>query len=122
MILLLVAITGCKGKDRIKADGPAKETPDSSSNSSLSLDNILDGGETVKLTSDEANKLAELPLACINTEYPNKLNQTLSGKKDIKSPSALHPAFYGCFDWHSSVHAHWSLVRLLKEFPGLDKA
>ena len=64
----------------------------------------------------------ELPLSCINTEYPNKLNQTLAGKEDIQSPSALHPAFYGCFDWHSSVHAHWSLVRLLKEFPNLDKA
>src|SRR5690606_28323588 len=52
----------------------------------------------------------------------NKLGQTLGSEKDLQSPQALHPAFYGCFDWHSSVHAHWSLVRLLKKFPKLDRA
>lgn len=69
----------------------------------------------------EANRLAELPLHCLNTEYPNKLNQTISGDKDLQSPSSLHPAFYGCFDWHSAVHGHWSLVSLLKQFPDLEK-
>ena len=78
--------------------------------------------EPVVLTLSEANKLAELPLACINTEYPNKLGQTLGSKADIAQPNELHPAFYGCFDWHSSVHGHWSLVTLLKQFPDLDKA
>lgn len=74
------------------------------------------------LNLEQANKLAQLPLACINTEYPNKLSQTLGSAKDLNTPSKLHPAFYGCFDWHSSVHGHWSLVKLLKLFPDLDNS
>ncbi|MCA1756499.1 MAG: DUF2891 domain-containing protein [Bacteroidales bacterium] len=74
-----------------------------------------------RLTVDEANRLAELPLKCIGTEYPNKLNQTLNNPSEAGEPSELHPAFYGCFDWHSSVHGHWMLIRLLKEFPDLEK-
>lgn len=73
------------------------------------------------LTVVEANKLAELPLACLQKEYPNKLGQTLSNASEIREPSQLHPAFYGCFDWHSSVHGHWSLVTLVKAFPKLEK-
>ncbi len=68
----------------------------------------------------EANRLAQLPLHCLNTEYPNKLNQTIGGASDLKSPKELHPAFYGCFDWHSAVHGHWSLVSLLKSFPDIE--
>ncbi|MEO0731979.1 MAG: DUF2891 domain-containing protein [Bacteroidota bacterium] len=55
-------------------------------------------------------------------EYPNKLGQTLGGDADLGSPAALHPAFYGCFDWHSAVHGHWSLVALLRQFPDLKRA
>ena len=78
--------------------------------------------KTPILNLEEANRLAQLPLHCMNTEYPNRLSQTLGGNEDLKSPSVLHPAFYGCFDWHSSVHGHWSLVRLLKSFPEIDNA
>lgn len=74
------------------------------------------------LNIEQANKLANLPLHCINIEYPNKLSQTLGGDEDLKSPTQLHPAFYGCFDWHSSVHGHWSLVSLLKSFPNIENA
>jgi len=74
------------------------------------------------LTLSQAERLAELPMKCMQTEYPNKLGQTLGGKEDLKEPRALHPAFYGCFDWHSSVHGHWSLVKLLKMYPELDNA
>lgn len=70
----------------------------------------------------DANRLSKLPLKCINMEYPNKLGQTLGSELDLKAPSVLHPAFYGCFDWHSSVHGHWSLVSLLKQFSQLDNA
>ena len=59
------------------------------------------------LTIVQAHVLASLPLACLETQYPNKLNQTLNDPSQIKQPKALHPAFYGCFDWHSSVHGHW---------------
>lgn len=75
-----------------------------------------------ELTLAQANRLAQLPLDCIQHEYPNKLGQTLADKSAIGEPSSLHPAFYGCFDWHSAVHGHWSLVALLKDFPELDRA
>ncbi|MCB0459719.1 MAG: DUF2891 domain-containing protein [Flavobacteriaceae bacterium] len=75
-----------------------------------------------KLTLVEANRLAQLPLHCMDTEYPNKLGQTIGSDADLKAPKELHPAFYGCFDWHSAVHGHWSLVKLLKEFPQLEHA
>ncbi|WP_339649814.1 DUF2891 domain-containing protein [uncultured Salegentibacter sp.] len=87
-----------------------------------SLTSDLLGENRVEFTREEANRLAELPLNCINTEYPNKLNQTLENQEALGEPSELHPAFYGCFDWHSSVHAHWSMVSLLKQFPNLEKA
>lgn len=73
-----------------------------------------------KLDLTEANRLSKLPLGCMDTEYPNKLSQVLSSAEDLKSPSVLHPTFYGCFDWHSAVHGHWSLIRLLKAFPELE--
>ncbi len=72
-----------------------------------------------ELTLAEANRLARLPLTCMQREFPNKPGETLAAPADIGSPRGLHPAFYGCFDWHSSVHGHWVLVKLLKMFPGL---
>ena len=74
------------------------------------------------LNLTEANRLAHLPLGCMQVEYPNKLGQSLNDSTHIKNPKTLHPAFYGCYDWHSSVHGHWSLVSLLKRFPNLDNA
>ena len=82
----------------------------------------LGNQEPMVLTLEQANNLAQLALDCINTQYPNKLNQTLSSPEDLGEPKELHPAFYGCFDWHSAVHAHWTLVSLLKQFPDLEKA
>src|SRR5690606_28550160 len=52
-------------------------------------------------------------------EYPNKLGQVLGDSSGLRNPQSLHPAFYGCFDWHSAVHGHWLMVRLLKEFTHL---
>lgn len=73
------------------------------------------------LTSEGASHFAKLALVCIDKEYPNKLNQSLPSIGLLRSPSELHPAFFGCFDWHSSVHGHWMLVRLLKEFPDFEQ-
>jgi hypothetical protein len=75
----------------------------------------------IELDFAQAQRLATLPLDCINTEYPNKLNDVIGSDDDLASPRELHPAFYGCFDWHSAVHGHWSLVKLLKEFPELER-
>lgn len=77
--------------------------------------------EPIKFTLEQANILANLPLECLTIEYPNKLNQTLASVEEVKEPSELHPAFYGCFDWHSSVHGHWALVNLLRNFPDLER-
>jgi len=75
----------------------------------------------VELTLKMANQLATLPLQCVEQEYPNKLSQVIANESDLQTPSTLHPSFYGCFDWHSAVHGHWSLVKLLKEYPNLEK-
>jgi len=77
---------------------------------------------SLSLNITQAHDLSLLPLNCLKKQYPNKLNQTLSDSTQIKPPKQLHPAFYGCFDWHSSVHGHWSLVYLLKKFPELENA
>jgi hypothetical protein len=74
------------------------------------------------LTKAEASHFAQLALKCVTKEYPNKPDHTINDDKDVKSPRTLHPAFYGCFDWHSSVHGHWMLVRLLRSFPELPEA
>ncbi len=82
-------------------------------------DNTLN--KSVQLDRELAEKLVELPLACVLTEYPNRLGQTLGAEDDLATPKQLRPAFYGCFDWHSAVHGHWSLVKLLRLYHDLEK-
>ena len=74
------------------------------------------------LTPAQASAFARLALKGTSKEYPNKPEHVLAGPDDAKGPKALHPAFYGCYDWHSSVHGHWMLARLLRLFPGLPEA
>jgi len=69
------------------------------------------------ISPDQANKFSTLALDCIHKEYPNKISHTMASDRDVMPPRKLHPAFYGCFDWHSSVHGHWLLVRLLHMGP-----
>ena len=71
------------------------------------------------LTESQAAAFARLALAGIGKEYPNKPADVLNGDADVRPPREIHPAFYGSYDWHSSVHGHWMLVRLLKRFPGM---
>ena len=70
-----------------------------------------------KLDAATAGRFAALALACVHKEYPNKIAHVLNSPADVKSPQQLTPAFYGCYDWHSSVHGHWLLARLVREFP-----
>lgn len=63
------------------------------------------------------DRFARLALDCIHQEYPNKIAHTLSSDEDVAPPRQLTPVFYGCFDWHSSVHGHWLLTRLLRLYP-----
>ena len=73
--------------------------------------------QAATLDAATAGRFAALALACVQKEYPNKISHILNSPADVKSPRALTPAFYGCYDWHSSVHGHWLLVRLVREFP-----
>lgn len=72
-----------------------------------------------ELTPDLAARFATLALGHVEREYPNKLDHVLAGAGDALTPSALHPVFYGSFDWHSCVHGYWLLARLLRRFPAL---
>src|SRR5213594_2629926 len=65
-----------------------------------------------------AERFAKFALACVEKEYPNKISHVLNSDEDVAPPRRLTPAFYGCYDWHSSVHGHWLLVRLARTFPG----
>jgi hypothetical protein len=69
-----------------------------------------------------AERFASLALACVHKEYPNKLSHSLNSDADVAPPRKLTPAFYGCYDWHSSVHGHWLLARLVRTFPSASFA
>jgi hypothetical protein len=75
-----------------------------------------------ELSSADAGRFARLALANIEREYPAKLDHVLTSAADLAAPRTLHPAFFGSFDWHSCVHAHWMLVRLLELQPALPEA
>jgi hypothetical protein len=76
-----------------------------------------DAAPAVGLNSAAAARFAGLALKCLHDEYPNHLSSTLDSDADALPPRKLTPAFYGCFDWHSDVHGHWLLVRLLRVMP-----
>ena len=75
-----------------------------------------------RLTEALAGRLAAVALGHVAREWPHKPDHVLAGPEDLRIPRALHPAFFGSFDWHSCVHAHWMLARLLRRFPGLTEA
>ena len=74
------------------------------------------------LSPEEAQRLMELPLRCLTTEFPYKSGLVIGGPADLSLPRTHHPAFYGCFDWHSAVHGHWSVIHLMRQFPDLAGA
>lgn len=73
--------------------------------------------DAAELDARAAERFANLALACVHKEYPNKIAHTMSSDADVAPPRTLTPAFYGCYDWHSSVHGHWLLARLARKFP-----
>jgi hypothetical protein len=81
---------------------------------------VKDG--TYILTLEGASHFADLPLRCMQREFPYKTGIAFPDSSLAIKPKGYHPAFYGCYDWHSSVHGHWMLVRLLKLFPSLPRA
>lgn len=82
----------------------------------------VDFAEELTLSQEQASRIASLPLGCIQKEFPYKPGLVIATEGDLQFPKVHHPAFYGCFDWHSAVHGHWVLVYLLKRFPDLPEA
>src|SRR5947199_4635890 len=73
----------------------------------------------LQFDANAAERFASLALACVHKEYPNKISHSLNSDADV-APRELTPAFYGCYDWHSSVHGHWLLARLAHRFPDAE--
>jgi hypothetical protein len=76
----------------------------------------------VTISDDSAARFAQIALGHVTREYPNKPEHTVAGPQDARTPSSLHPVFYGSFDWHSCVHSYWMLARLLRLFPAMAPA
>jgi hypothetical protein len=76
----------------------------------------------MKLGPELAVRIARVALGHVTREWPNKLDHVMAGPDDVCAPRALHPVFFGSFDWHSSVHAHWLLARLYRRFPDMPEA
>ncbi|MFC3124143.1 DUF2891 domain-containing protein [Pseudoroseomonas globiformis] len=74
------------------------------------------------LAEAEAARLCRIALGHVEREYPNKLTHSLQGPKDARTPSELHPVFFGSLDWHSCVHGYWMLAHLLRRFPDMEPA
>jgi hypothetical protein len=78
--------------------------------------------EGLTMNREQASAFARLALKGLSKEFPNKPADVLNSAADVQIPRSVHPAFYGCYDWHSSVHGHWMLVRLLRRVPDLPEA
>ena len=107
-------ITGTAG------GSPARQPMEPFREMRVSRPRSLQNGQS--LTEKQASHFAELALKCVTREFPNKPEHVINNNSEVQSPKSLHPAFYGCYDWHSSVHGHWMLVRLLKMFPALPES
>ena len=104
-IVIVVYLYACNAGEK-KKDSPVKEKP----------------FQILNLNLKDANDLARIPCKCLVKEYPYRLGQTVGSVEDLGTPAKLHPAFYGCTNWNSSVQGFLSLTRLLKRFPKMEKA
>lgn len=75
-----------------------------------------------RLTPELASTFARIALGHVAREYPNKLDHVLDGPEDTLGPRALHPIYFGSFDWHSCVHGYWTLATCLRLFPDIPEA
>ncbi len=106
VIALSMSLWACGGGEGTPVDSSIPET----------------APEFPQLDVEAASGFARLALDGITREYPNKLDHVINDEGEVLSPRALHPIFFGSYDWHSSVHGYWLLVRLLKLFPELPEA
>lgn len=87
---------------------------------SCTSDEQIADTDRLQFDHEKAQYLYQFAYDCIDREYPNKPGSVLGDSSYLKTPREQHPAFYGCFDWHSSVHGHWTLVTLLTNFPEFE--
>jgi hypothetical protein len=115
-LLALLAMTVADVRPAIAAQRPSGEADGAEEERSGS---DPEGGE---VSAGAAARFAELALECVHREYPNKIAHVLQGDDDVRPPRELTPSFYGCYDWHSAVHGHWLLVRLVRTRPEAELA
>jgi hypothetical protein len=118
--LCLAVAAGCTA-DRT-GPAPAREPPESAVDPVGELIRSLPEPALPAFDAGRAADFARLSLACVEREYPTKPADVLAGDHEVLPPRVVHPAFFGCFDWHSAVHGHWALIRALKAFPDLGVA
>ena len=82
-----------------------------------SSNNQNDKREKTLFTSDVASKLISLSINCVDKKYPYKIGYRFTDQNWVKPHYEVTPSFYGCWDWHSAVHGHWAMVKILKDFP-----
>ncbi|MGM0738430.1 MAG: DUF2891 domain-containing protein [Bacteroidota bacterium] len=105
---------------------PDPPRPDPALNAAIdpALDPALHAGaespDSIPFNLEKAERLYQFAYACIDMEYPHKPGHVWSDETRLMSPQERHPAFYGCFDWHSAVHGHWTLVTILSRFPDFE--
>ena len=115
---MVAAMLGAAESASAKMQEPKKDAADTLETTTPMIDDSQLPKPGDRLTDEQVAAFAELALKGIHTEYPNKPSNVVFDEASVRTPKEMHPAFYGCFDWHSSVHGHWMLIRLLKEYPG----
>ncbi len=103
-----IGLTACGGDNSQNADAPDSQ--------------MSETGLPSARAGQVEDRFALMALACVHKEYPNKISHVMASDEDARPPSELTPAFYGCFDWHSAVHGHWLLTRILKTDPNSPMA
>ena len=76
--------------------------------------------QNIRLNEKLANELVSLSVKCVDQKYPYKIGYRYVDESSLKPHYELTPSFYGCWDWHSAVHGHWAMVKVLKEFPEIS--
>ena len=123
MLLTVCVFAACNAPN---GNTNSNSAPGNSANANSNVDNDKKNiqnamAEIPQFDKQKAEYLYKFAFECIEKEYPNKLGQVLGDASYLKTPKQLHPAFYGCFDWHSSVHGHWTLATIVNRFPDFEK-
>ena len=77
--------------------------------------------QNIRLNEKLANELVSLSVKCVDQKYPYKIGYRYVDESSLKPHYELTPSFYGCWDWHSAVHGHWAMVKILKDFPEISE-